>query len=233
MKGSVEAQSPLDVGDADVQKTPLDTQSDTPATTYTTEEESSVPRALTIVSLPTPEPLPRPKPTWWSEPWDMLDGIQPEESLGYLTPMCGAEFRFKCESDIHAIDLYCTRSIIDPITGESRLAEVQDDENQVVAGVMWCDEPITLSAVYGKGYDPNGLYLSHQRRMLDICPAGRGITLRTTSALFDRRRDEVQGTNRKWIPWRGMEPDSWSVKEHLGTYEHSKEADWGSEEVCR
>jgi hypothetical protein len=71
----------------------------------------------------------------------MLDGIQSEDMrFGYLTPMSREEFRYRCASDVHAIDLYCTRSIIDPITGESRLATEQDDENQVVGGVLWSDE---------------------------------------------------------------------------------------------
>jgi hypothetical protein len=112
----------------------------------------------------------------------MLDGIRSESAIrGYLILMSGEEFRIRCESDVHAMDLYCSRSVIDPITGGSRLAEEQNDENQVVAGVMWSDEAVTMSAVYGKGCDPNGLHLAYLKKMLDACPVNRALTLHTTS----------------------------------------------------
>jgi hypothetical protein len=34
------------------------------------------------------------------------------------------------------MDLYCARSIVDPVTGESRTATEQDDENQVVVVIV-------------------------------------------------------------------------------------------------
>jgi hypothetical protein len=156
----------------------------------------------TIVSLPTPEPLPRPKPTWWSEAWEMLDGIQSEDMrIGYLTPMSGEEFRYKCESDVHAIDLCRTRSVIDPITGESRLATEQDDENRVVGGVMWSDEAITMSADYGKGSNPNGMHIHHLKRMLECVPNGRGLTLHTTSEFLVEEGER----SREWVHAAGLE----------------------------
>jgi hypothetical protein len=152
-----------------------------PAEDVPTIKEKGPAQALpTIVPLPTPKPLPRSKPTWWSEAWEMLDGIQSEDArIGYLTPMSGEEFRYKCESDVQAIDLYYSRSLIDSDTGESRLATEQDDENQVIAGVLWSDEAITMSAVYGKGSDPNGLHFHHLKRMFECVTNGRGLTLHT------------------------------------------------------
>jgi hypothetical protein len=189
-KPSLEAAiSPLDVAfsddadsDSEIQPIQLDTQNEAQISTPEIEEKGPAQTFPTIVSLPTPEPLPRPKPTWWSEAWEMLDGIQSESQLrNSLTPMSGEEFRLKCGSDVHAIDLYCSRSVIDPITGESRLADEQDDERQVVTGVMWSDEAITKSVVYGKGRDPNELDLLHLKKMLDACPADRAFTLHTSS----------------------------------------------------
>jgi hypothetical protein len=138
-------------------------------------EEEKGPAQLfpTIVSLPTPEPEPLPsqKPAWWTEAWDILDGIRSEHTIPRnLIPMSPEEFSYRCNSDVHAIDQYCTRSIIDPDTGESRLAGEADDENQVVTGVIWSDEAITMSDVHGKGRDPDELFLAHLKKMLDLCP---------------------------------------------------------------
>jgi hypothetical protein len=107
--------------------------------------------------------------------------------------MSGEEFRYKCESYIHAIDQYCSRSLIDPVTGESRTAEEQDNENQLVAGVMWSDEAITLSAVTGKGCDPYERHLHHLKKMLEVCPTGRGPTLHTTSEMLVREGEKFRG----------------------------------------
>jgi hypothetical protein len=97
--------------------------------------------------------------------------------------MSGEEFRLKCESDVHASDLYCSRSVLDPVTGESRLAE-ERDENQVVAGLMWSDEAITMSAVCAKGRSLDGLFLLHLKRMLDASPSNGAFTLHTSSAFL-------------------------------------------------
>jgi hypothetical protein len=129
-----------------------------------------------------------------SDSWEILDGIESESHLcHYLTPMSGEEFRYKCESDIHAIDLYCSRSVIDPATGESRMANEQDDENQVVAGVMWSDEAITMSVVCRKGQDPYGICLHHLKKMLEVCLARRGLTLHTTSELLVTESEKFRG----------------------------------------
>jgi hypothetical protein len=172
---------PVDAAYSDDAVSESDTQP-APPEDEETEEKGPAQMFPAIVSLPTSEPLPRPKPTWWSDAWEMLDGIQSESSVrDYLIPVSGEEFRVRCESDVHAIDLYCSRSVIDPVTGESRLANEQDDENQVVTGVMWSDEVITMSAVYGKGRDPNELHLLHLKRMLDACPANHAFFLHTSS----------------------------------------------------
>jgi hypothetical protein len=165
------------VTESDSWPTPIDEGSDV-------EKKGPAQLFPTIVSFqpPEPEPLPRPKPTWWSDAWEMLDGMESESPLcQYMIPMSGEAFRHKCESDIHAIDLYCSRSVIDPVTGESRLANEQDDENQVVGGVMWSDEAITMSAVCRKGQDPFEIDLHHLKKMLEVVPNGRRITLHTTS----------------------------------------------------
>jgi hypothetical protein len=86
---------------------------------------SDAPEEKGIVSLPTPEtpPIPKARPVWWSEAWEVLDRIESDDPrIGYLTQMSREEFRYKCESNVHAIDLYCTRSVVDPVTGESRPA---------------------------------------------------------------------------------------------------------------
>jgi hypothetical protein len=104
----------------------------------------------TIVSLPTPPaaPVHQAKPLWWTEAWDMLDGIESEDlRVEYLVPVCGEHFLARCESDIHAIDNYCSRTVYDEESGESRIAEEQDDMQQTVCGVMWSDEVITLSEI--------------------------------------------------------------------------------------
>jgi hypothetical protein len=101
----------------------------------------------TIVSLPTPSvtPVPQEKPPWWTEAWEMLDGIESEDPrCRYVEPVCGAHFLEKCQSDIHAIDNYCSRSVYDEQTGESRIAQEDDEVQQSVCVVMWSDEVITF-----------------------------------------------------------------------------------------
>jgi hypothetical protein len=119
--------------------------------------------------------------------------------------MSGEEFCYRCESDVHAIDEYCTRSVTDPTTGESRLAREQDDENQVVCGVLWSDEAITMSATYGKGLNPNGMHLHHLKKMLECVPNGRGLTLHTTSEFLAEEGDKF----RIWVQ-SGQIGDAWS-----------------------
>jgi hypothetical protein len=197
MKGPAEEtappEAPLDVlFSADVSESEPESQSDAQTREPNTDDETHV-QVPTIVSLPTPEPLPKQKPQWWSEAWDMLDGIQSESRFWpYLVPMSGAELRLKCESDIHAIDVYCSRSILDPNTGESRMANEQDEENQVVTGVMWSDEAITMSAVYGKSRDPNDMFVAHLKKMLDLCPAGHVLTLHPTSAFLKTKGEKFR-----------------------------------------
>jgi hypothetical protein len=140
-------------------------------------EDSKGPAHLfpTIVSLPTPlvEPVQKVKPLWWSEAWDMLDGIESDDlRIRYVVPMSGEHFVVKCESDVHAIDNYCSRTVHDEESGESRIAEEQDDMHQVVCGVMRSGEAITFSATYGKGSNPNERYLHHLKRMLEAVPNG-------------------------------------------------------------
>jgi hypothetical protein len=138
----------------------------------------------TIVSLPTPElpPSPKVRPNWWSEAWEMLDGIESEDTwIGYLTPMSVEAFRYKCESDVHAIDLYCTRQ------------DEDDEENQVVGGVMWSDEAITFSAAYGKGKDRNEIHLHNLRKMLDCILNGRGLTMHRTSEFLVAEGEKSRG----------------------------------------
>jgi hypothetical protein len=193
--------------DSEAQPTQLDVQNDAQASTPETEGRPPAQLFPTIVSLPTPEPLPKPKPQWWSEAWDMLEGIQSEDQrIGILTPVCGDEFRLKCESDIHAIDVYCSQPVFDPVTSESRSATEEDDEFQVAAGVMWSDEVITMSAVYGKGRDPNDMHVHHLKKIVDLCPAGRGLTLHTSSEFLRTEGEKFRGlvaNNNNIFTWSG------------------------------
>jgi hypothetical protein len=112
----------------------------------------------------------------------MLDGIESEDPrCGYVEPVCGAHFLEKCQSDIHAIDNYCSRPVYDEQSGESYIAQEDDEVQQSVCGVLWSDEVITLSAIGGKGANPNERYLHHLKKMLEAVPNGRGLTLHTSS----------------------------------------------------
>jgi hypothetical protein len=160
------------------------------------EEKGPAQTFPTIVSLPAPDlpPSPKVRPTWWSEAWEMLDGIESEDTrIGYLTPMSEEEFRYKCESDVHAIDLYCTRP------------DDQDEENQVVGGVMWSDEAITSSAVCGKGRSRDAIHLQNLKRMLDCIPNGRGLTIHTTSEYLVTEGEKFRG----WVEC-GRIQDVWN-----------------------
>jgi hypothetical protein len=175
----------------------------------------------TIVSLPTPpvEPARKERPLWWTDAWDMLDGIESEDlPIEYVVPMSGEHFVVKCESDVHAIDNYCSRTVVDAVTGESRLAIEEDDQHQVVCGVMWSDEAITLSATYGKGANPNERYLHHLKRLLDAVPNGRGLTLHTSSEFLLEEGEKF----RQWVQsgqiaevWNQMHSDWKNILGHL------------------
>jgi hypothetical protein len=136
------------------------------------------------------------KPQWWTEAWDMLDGIESEDPrVDYLEQVDGVHFLAKCESDIHAIDNYCSRTVADPVSGEERLAQESDDMHQTVCGAIWSDEVITFSATCGKGADPNERFLHHLKRMLQVVPNGRGLTLHTSSEFLLEEGEKF----RSWI----------------------------------
>jgi hypothetical protein len=155
-----------------------------PATTPESSDEKGPAQLFpTIVSLPTPPaaPVQQEKPLWWTEAWEMLDGIESvDPRIGYVEPVDGEHFLAECESDIHAIDNYCSRTVFDTASGEGRLAQESDDMYQTVCGVIWSDEVITFSSIGGKGADPNERYLHHLKCMLQVVPNGRGLTLHTS-----------------------------------------------------
>jgi hypothetical protein len=152
----------------------------------------------TIVSLPTApiEPVRVERPQWWTEAWNMLDGIESEDPrIGYVVPVEGRCFEPKCESDCHAIDRYCSRFAVDAVTGETRNATREDDQQQVVCGAMWTDEVITLSATCGKGCDPDERYLHHLKMLLSAVPNGRALTLHTSSEFLFQEGEKF----RQWV----------------------------------
>jgi hypothetical protein len=129
----------------------------------------------------------------------MLDGIESEDiRIGYLPPMSGEAFRYKCKSDVHTMDIYCTRQ------------DENYDENQVVGGVMWSDEATTFSAAYGKEKDQNEIHLHNLTKMLDCIPNGRGLTMHTTSGFLVAEGGKFRG----WVEcgrvqeiWNDMNSD--------------------------
>jgi hypothetical protein len=185
-------------------------QPQSPSESDVPEERGPAQTFPTIVSIPTPGLPPRPKtrPTWWSEAWEMSDGIESEDPrIGYLSPMSGEEFRLKCESDVHAIDLYCSRQ------------DEQNEENQVVGGVMWSDEAIILSVAHGKGHNRNEIHLQHLRKMLDCVPNGLGLTLHTTSEFLVEEREKFRGwveSGRIQDVWNQMNSDWKTILGNLG-----------------
>jgi hypothetical protein len=126
----------------------------------------------------------------------MLEGIESEDPrIEYVVPRSGEHFLIKCESDAHAIDNYCSRTVYDADSGETRLANEFDDEHQVVCGVMWSDEVITLSSTYGRGANPNETYLHHLKRLLQAVPNGRGLILHTSSEFLLEEGEKF----RQWV----------------------------------
>jgi ribonuclease HI len=169
-----------------------------PATTPDSADEKGKAQLFpTIASLPTPAPTPevQERPQWWTEAWDMLEGIESEDQRkGYLRPVDGVHFLARCESDIHEIDNYCSRTVVEA-SGAERLAQEADDMHQTVCGAIWSDEVITLSATCGKGVDPNERFLHHLKCILQLVPNGRGITLHTSSEFLLEEGEKF----RQWV----------------------------------
>jgi hypothetical protein len=149
------------------------------------DEKGAAQNFPTIVSLPTPLPvlIPEEKPTWRSDAWEMLLGIESEDQrIGHLKPVSPETFRIKCESDVHAIDLHCSRP------------DENDEINQVVGGVMWSDEVITLSVAYSRKFrSQEETHLHNLKRMLDCIPNGCGLTTHTKSELLVTEGEKFRG----------------------------------------
>jgi hypothetical protein len=50
-----------------------------------------------------------------------------------------------------------------------------------------------MSRGHGQGKDPNDMFVSHLKMLIDLCPAGRWLALHTTSSFLIEETDKFRG----------------------------------------
>jgi hypothetical protein len=74
-----------------------------------------------------------------------------------------------------------------------------------------------MSAVYGKGRDVNDMHVHHLKKVFDLCPGRRGLTLHSSSEFLRTEGDKFRGLV------ESVGPDSLLLEEHLGTDEEPRQ----------
>jgi hypothetical protein len=138
-----------------------------------------------------PDPVPRAKPEWWTPVWDRLSETISSRGFGVEEPMCPLQFREECGADVTAIDQYGTRLAYDSDTGGEIKAGEDNDLTEVVVGVVWSDNQLTMTRVGDQRVDSHDLYRRNLRAMMEMCPESGEITVFTESAELLREWTQI------------------------------------------